>query len=110
MILLSLPDGMAVEQLGDGFDPGPDIFVDTAAAIACCDLIIAMDTSVAHLAGALGARTWVALPLVADWRWLTDRTDSPWYPHTRLFRQTERGVWDGVFDEMAAVLRGELGL
>lgn len=106
----SLPDGMAVEQLGDGFDPGPDIFVDTAAAIACCDLIIAMDTSVAHLAGALGARTWVALPLVADWRWLTDRTDSPWYPHTRLFRQTERGVWDGVFDEMAAVLRGELGL
>lgn len=106
----TLPDGMVVESLGDDFDPGPDAFVDTAAAIACCDLVITMDTSVAHLAGALGARTWVALPLVADWRWFIDRTDSPWYPRTRLFRQGERGVWDGVFEEMAAVLRGELGL
>jgi tetratricopeptide (TPR) repeat protein len=105
-----LPDGMVVESLGDGFDPGPAAFVDTAAAMACCDLVITMDTSVAHLAGALGARTWVALPLVADWRWFTDRADSPWYPHTRLFRQAERGVWDGVFVEMAAALRGEPGL
>lgn len=106
--LASLPAGMAVETLGDDFDPGPDLFVDTAAAMTACDLVITPDTSTAHLAGALGVRTWVALPYVADWRWLMGRADSPWYPATRLFRQTERGVWDSVFAEMAAALRAEL--
>jgi tetratricopeptide (TPR) repeat protein len=107
--LASLPSGMAVETLGDDFDPGPDAFLDTAAAIACCDLVITMDTSVAHLAGALGARTWVALPLVADWRWLMGRSDSPWYPSATLFRQRERGDWSAVFEDMAAELAAELG-
>lgn len=107
--LADLPAGMAVEDLGPEFDPGPDMFVDTAAAMEACDLIITPDTSTAHLAGALGARTWVALPYVADWRWLMGRDDSPWYPNTRLFRQAERGVWDGVFAEMASTLRAELG-
>jgi len=106
--LESLPAGMTVETLGDDFDPGPDMFVDTAAAMEACDLVITPDTSTAHLAGALGVRTWVALPYVADWRWLMGRTDSPWYPATRLFRQAERGVWDGVFAEMAGTLRAEL--
>ncbi len=104
----ALPADMAVEALGDDFDPGPDLFVDTAAAMAACDLVITPDTSTAHLAGALGVRTWVALPYVADWRWLMGRADSPWYPNTRLFRQVERGVWDSVFAEMAATLRAEL--
>ena len=103
----ALPAGMAVETLGDDFDPGPDMFVDTAAAMMACDLVITPDTSTAHLAGALGVGTWVALPYVADWRWLMGRADSPWYPHTRLFRQAERGVWEGVFAEMAATLRAE---
>ena len=107
--LASLPAGMTVETLGDDFDPGPDLFVDTAAAMEACDLVISPDTSTAHLAGALGVRTWVALPYVADWRWLMGRPDSPWYPATRLFRQTERGVWDGVFAEMVGVLKPELG-
>jgi tetratricopeptide (TPR) repeat protein len=106
--LASLPAAMAVESLGGDFDPGPEAFVDTAAAMACCDLVIAMDTSAAHLAGALGVRTWVALPYIADWRWLIDRTDSPWYPSVRLFRQSVRGDWDDVFSRMRAALETEL--
>lgn len=98
----ALPDGMKVETLGDEFDPGPQAFVDTAAAMMACDLFITPDTSVAHLAGALGVRTWVALPYVADWRWFMDRSDSPWSPATRLYRQTRRGEWSDVFAAMAA--------
>lgn len=104
----SLPPGMAVETLGDGFDPGPDIFVDTAAAMACCDLFITPDTSVAHLAGALGVKTWLALPKVADWRWMDARADSAWYPSLRLFRQAEPGDWSGVFTAMAAELKAQV--
>jgi tetratricopeptide (TPR) repeat protein len=103
--LESLPPGMTVESLGEGFDPGPDIFVDTAAAMSCCDLFITPDTSVAHLAGALGIKTWLALPQVADWRWTSERTDSAWYPSLRLFRQLAPGDWPGVFAAMAAELR-----
>jgi len=106
--LATLPPGMTVETLGDDFDPGPDAFVDTAAAMAACDLVITVDTSVAHLAGALGAPTWVALPYVADWRWLIDRPDSPWYPKSRLFRQRARGDWPSVFHEIEAALRERL--
>jgi len=106
--LSRLPSGMTVETLGEDFDPGPDAFVDTAAAMTCCDLLIAMDTSVAHLAGALGVRTWVALPYVADWRWLVDRSDCPWHPSLQVFRQGERGEWASVFADMEAALRLEL--
>ena len=101
---------MTVETLGEDFDPGPQAFLDTAAAMAACDLVITMDTSAAHLAGALGVRTWTALPLIADWRWLTDRTDSPWYPRMQLFRQDVRGDWTGVFARMEAALRAEVDL
>lgn len=104
--LRNLPGGMAVEDLGEGFDPGPDLFVDTAAAMTCCDLVITPDTSVAHLAGALGVTAWVALPAVSDWRWMSGRDDSPWYPHTRLFRQATPGDWTQVFDDMAKALNG----
>jgi tetratricopeptide (TPR) repeat protein len=103
--LQTLPPGMAVESLGEGFDPGPDIFVDTAAAMACCDLFITPDTSVAHLAGALGVKTWLALPQVADWRWMDATTDSAWYPSLRLYRQARPGDWSGVFAAMAADLK-----
>jgi tetratricopeptide (TPR) repeat protein len=104
--LADLPRGMAVEDLGEGFDPGPDLFVDTAAAMTCCDLVITPDTSVAHLAGALGVTAWLALPAISDWRWMGDREDSPWYPHTRIFRQSVPGDWTAVFAEMAAALKG----
>lgn len=68
-------------------------FEDTAAILACMDELVTVDTSVAHLAGALGCRTRVLLPQVPDWRWLLDRNDSPWYPQATLYRQTRRGVW-----------------
>jgi ADP-heptose:LPS heptosyltransferase len=74
------------------------------------DLVITPDTSLAHLAGALGVPVWIALPRAPDWRWLTDREDSPWYPTARLFRQPERGRWDIVFDRIAAALEEELAL
>ncbi|ASF47474.1 tetratricopeptide repeat protein [Methylovulum psychrotolerans] len=77
---------------------GSDIqdFADTAAIVAQLDLVICVDTVIAHLAGALGKPVWVLLPFAADWRWLTGRTDSPWYPQTVLFRQTAIGDWEGV--------------
>ena len=103
--LADLPAGVRVETLGDDFDAGPDGFVDTAAAMGALDLVVTCDTSVAHLAGALARPTWVALKQDAEWRWLRDRDDSPWYPTMRLFRQARRGVWSDVFAAMAAELR-----
>lgn len=72
-------------------------FSDTAALVANLDLVISVDTAVAHLAGALGKPVWVLLHAVQDWRWLLEREDSPWYPSARLFRQPARNDWDGVF-------------
>lgn len=74
-----------------------DDFADTAAVIDELDLVITVDTAVAHLAGALGKPAWVVLPFAPDWRWMLDRADSPWYPTLTLFRQGAPGDWDGVF-------------
>jgi len=79
-------------------------FADTAAALACLDAIISVDTAVAHLAGAMGKPLFLLLPFAADFRWLRERTDSPWYPTARLFRQTQFGDWDGIVN----VLRHEV--
>lgn len=95
-----LPSGMAVEMLGVDFDAGEQAFLDTAAVMACCDLIITSDTAVAHLGGALAMPTWVALKYIPDWRWLLNRDDSPWYPTMKLFRQKQRNDWRGVFEEI----------
>jgi tetratricopeptide (TPR) repeat protein len=102
--IATLPASMKVETLGDDFDGGPDAFVDTAAAMESLDLIISCDTSVAHLAGALGRPVWVALKKDAEWRWLRGRSDSPWYPTMRLFRQARHGEWPSVFEAMAAAI------
>ena len=110
--LLSLQKGAGAEQLQEARDHFPvtdlgsrlEDFMDTAAVLANLDLVIACDTAVAHLAGALGAAVWVALPFVPDWRWLLDRSDSPWYPTMRLFRQRTPGDWAGVFQEIKAEL------
>ena len=104
--LESLPVPMRVETLGDNFDAGPDAFLDTAAAMECLDLVITSDTAIAHLAGALGRPVWVGLQFVPDWRWQLTRSDSPWYPTMRLFRQHTRGHWHSVFMAMENALRG----
>ncbi len=121
--MLSLQKGKGTEQLaeiagrfpvavlpeaGAGEDDRRD-FLDTAAVMSLMDLVIAPESAVAHLAGSLGVRAWVPLPLVTDWRWLLDRDDSPWYPAMTLFRQDPSGDWEPVFGRMAARLRSELG-
>jgi tetratricopeptide (TPR) repeat protein len=83
-------------------------FSDTAALCECMDLLISVDTSVAHLAAALGKPTWIMLAFAADWRWLTDRDDSPWYASARLFRQKTDGAWEDVFERVAAEMRVNL--
>jgi hypothetical protein len=87
-------------------DLGPQLndFADTAALLATLDLVITVDTSVAHLAGALGRPVWVLLPYCPDWRWLLERTDSPWYPTARLYRQPARGDWAPVLAAVRADL------
>ena len=102
--LARLPPDIAIETLGDDFNRGPDGFVDTAAVMSNLDLVVTCDTSIAHLAGALARPTWIGLKQVPDWRWMLDRSDSPWYPSARLFRQSVRGDWAGVVLNMARAL------
>jgi ADP-heptose:LPS heptosyltransferase len=99
----------ARQQLGVTIHHWPEIdplknMDDFAALISALDLVISVDNSTVHLAGALGVPCWVALPFVPDWRWLLEREDSPWYSSVRLFRQTQRGRWDDVFEGLAAAL------
>ena len=73
--------------------------------IALCDLVIAVDTAVAHLAGAMGRPVWVLLPFTPDWRWTLEGETTPWYPTARLFRQTALGDWDGVIERLGVELK-----
>lgn len=75
-------------------------YVETSALVSCLDLVITVDTSVAHLAAALGRPTWIVLPYTPDYRWLLDRDDSPWYPTARLFRQGETRDYASVLDRV----------
>jgi len=93
------PQGLTIER------PALTDFLATAQVIAGLDLVLSVDTAVAHLAGAMGKPVWVLLPHPAEWRWLTGREDSPWYPTMRLFRQSQRGDWLGALDKLAAALR-----
>ena len=79
---------------------GAKDFADTAAIVAGLDLVISVDTSVAHLAGAMGKPCWTLLKTDADWRWMRDRDDSPWYPSMRLYRQPTAGDWPSVIDRV----------
>jgi tetratricopeptide (TPR) repeat protein len=108
--LAGLPADALVETLGEDFNSGPDAFVDTAAVTANLDLIVSCDTSIPHVAGALGRPTWIALKQVPDWRWMLDREDSPWYPSVRLFRQPQRDDWRSVFARIEQELRSVLAL
>ncbi|MGE3778429.1 MAG: tetratricopeptide repeat protein, partial [Pirellulaceae bacterium] len=102
--LAAVCDDFRVVDLGTCLDNQCGAFLDTAAVMMHLDLIVSIDSAPAHLAGALGVPVWVALPYAADWRWLADCDESPWYPSMRLFRQSEPGKWGDVFERMAAEL------
>ena len=91
-----LPDNFSLHTFGEDFDQSHGRFMDTAAVIKNVDLVISIDTSICHLAAGLGTPTWNILPNPPDWRWMLDRTDTPWYSNMRLFRQPEPGDWDSV--------------
>ena len=80
-------------------------FSDTAAFIENLDLVISVDTAVAHLAGALGKPVWTLIPFAPDWRWMLNREDSPWYPTMRLFRQPSPGDWGTVMENVSRALK-----
>ena len=92
--------GPPLTLLGDDVDRSSGAFMDTAAIMQSLDLVISSDTAIAHLAGAMGVPTWIALGYLPDWRWLLERDDSPWYPSVRLFRQPQIGDWESVFGAM----------
>jgi ADP-heptose:LPS heptosyltransferase len=99
-----LPNDIQIPNLGENFED----FSDTAAAIANLDLVISIDTSVAHLSGAMGKPTWLLLQSISDFRWLQNREDNPWYPTMRLFRQQRPGDWAGVLDRVCSEIRSLL--
>jgi hypothetical protein len=99
-----LPTGTPIASLGDDLAAGPDKLLDLAAVMMQLDLIVTGDSVIAHLAGGLGRPVWILLKDVPDWRWSLDRTDSPWYPTARLFRQSRRDDWDGVVAEAVGAL------
>jgi Tfp pilus assembly protein PilF len=117
--LIAIQHGPGVEQIAgwsakkpllklpEGIDSTNGAFMDTAAIFNQLDLIITSDTSVAHLAGALGRPVWLLLSVVPDWRWLLDRDDTPWYRSMRLFRQRTQGDWNEVVDRIVSELQTE---
>lgn len=116
--LISLQTGPGAAQLhgvgfadrilsfGEELDAGPNAFMDTVAIMMSLDLVISSDSAVAHLAGALGVPVWVVLHSTSEWRWLLARSDSPWYPSMRLFRQPAPGNWQSVVGELCLALNG----
>jgi len=113
--LLSLQKGAGIEQLAtlkdhlpmeDAASAHADMH-DTAALVGTLDLVLTVDTSMAHLAGAMSVPVWIMLPWVADWRWMERRADSPWYQSARLFRQSSAGDWASVVDQVIAALRDQ---
>ena len=103
-------DNAILKKRADILDYGDALedFSDTAALISQLDLVISVDTSVAHLAGALGKPVWILLTYFPDWRWLLGRDDNPWYPTARLFRQDKSRTWDGVIARVRQALRPDI--
>jgi ADP-heptose:LPS heptosyltransferase len=97
--------GERIVDLSAELDRGPDAFLDTAAVMTGLDLVISSDTSVAHLAGALGRPVWVVLAASPEWRWGLEHSNSPWYPTMRLFRQTADRDWTVVVAAIVAALK-----
>jgi hypothetical protein len=116
--LVSLQKGPSADQAGRYFGRAPLINIgaevrdydDTMALLECLDLVVTVDTSVGHLAAAMGKPVWILLATSPDWRWMLNREDSPWYPTVRLFRQTVSRQWRDVMEQVAAAWRHGSGL
>ena len=106
--LENLPENFVVHTFGPDFDETAGPFMDTAAIITHLDLVITVDTSIAHLAGALGKPVWVMLPYNTDWRWIVNRTDSPWYPKMKIFKQAIPFDWDSIVTDIFENLKDTL--
>src|SRR5262249_27973176 len=101
--LAAAKDNLEIADLGSRFDRSS--LADAAAVLKVLNLVVTVDTAIAHLAGALAVPVWVALPFIPDWRWLLGRSDSPWYPTMHLFRQGRLDDWDEVFARITAEVR-----
>lgn len=101
----NLPSSVKIITFDGDFDESNGRFMDTAAVMKNLDLMITVDTSVCHLSSGLGVETWVMLPNPADWRWMMNRTDSPWYPTMRLFKQPTPGDWESMIKDVAEELK-----
>ncbi|MCK5632560.1 tetratricopeptide repeat protein [bacterium] len=106
--LEQLPKKYCIKAFDEKFDVKHGSFMDTAAVIKNLDLVITVDTSVAHLSGALGIETWIILPFCSEWRWLTEKTDSPWYPTIRLFRAIKKNKWSNVQKNLITQLQKKM--
>jgi tetratricopeptide (TPR) repeat protein len=100
----NLPENINIIVFDGDFDNSNGRFMDTVSVIENLDIVITVDTSIGHLAGALGKLTWILLPNPADWRWMMDRNDTPWYPNVRLFKQPKPGDWETMIAEVAKEL------
>jgi len=85
-------------------DPSAMDLLELGRRIATLDLVITVDTAIAHLAGTVGVKTWMLCSIASEWRWLSGRNDSPWYPAIKIYRQTEAGRWGNVFESLRADL------
>jgi hypothetical protein len=101
-------DAPALLDFGDRLDAAGD-FLDTAAVLMNLDLVVTVDSVLTHLAGAIGVPVWLALSTMPEWRWFLERSDSPWYPSVRIFRQRRLGQWVDLFERIAAAVRGLAG-
>ena len=106
--LKNLPKGMTFHTFGPDFDRKNGSFMDSAAIIKNLDLVITVDTCIAHLAGALNKSVWMLLPYAPDCRWYLKRTDSPWYPTMTMFRQKKPSHWDKTIENIAVALGKEI--
>ncbi len=106
--LNSLPSDVHLITFDEHFDKDHGSFMDTAAIMHALDLIISADTATAHLAGAMGLPVWLLLPYVTDWRWLSNRSDSPWYPTMRVFKQPKPFDWNSMMEELHHVFFNEI--
>ena len=98
-------DNIKIEKISENFDKEDEAFLDSAAILKACDLVITSDTAIAHLSGSLGIKTWLVLQYIPDWRWMLNINYSPWYKSMKIFRQSKLDDWNSAFNEINKELK-----